>query len=153
MTPEEFRQALLPDLLEAWQRECFCASPGFRKLVSFNFEDYGIGPVGLADSQILGLEIIQNRFLKIDNAAATSPAQSRLFECPKCRARCTETYEDYNIWMYRTYFTFVNDGPIAQTGLYLVGYYGFSRSDFEKIADYQPAASAEVFLQQMSLNR
>lgn len=149
MTPEEFRENVLPAILTAWDRACFCVSPGFQKLVSFNFEDYGIGPVGLADSQMVGLDIIHNRFTHCDDESPPSESRARLFECPQCHARCTETFEDYNIWMYRTFFTFVDDRPIAPTGLYLVGFYGFDRADFAKIDDFHEAESTAEFVRQI----
>ncbi len=64
MTPDEFRQAVLPQVVAAWDDHCFCTCPGFQKLVSFNFRDYGIGPTGLADSEILIDELIRQRFTR-----------------------------------------------------------------------------------------
>ena len=64
MTPDEFHHSILPTILTAWERGCFCHSPGFLKLVSFNFEDYGIGPMAVVDSEILIAEIIGRRFVR-----------------------------------------------------------------------------------------
>jgi hypothetical protein len=51
MTPDEFQHRVLPALLAAWESACFCRCPDFLKLLSFNFEDYKIDPVALADSE------------------------------------------------------------------------------------------------------
>jgi len=144
MTPDEFRSHALPQILTAWQEGCFCASPGFRKLLSFDFQNYEIGPVGLADSEILIDSIIRKEFKSLSESGTFET--TTIYECPNCGTTCTECYADYSINMYRSTVTFDGDPAPAGEGLYLVGFYGFNREEFARIIDFRRTESVEEFV-------
>ena len=56
---------------------------------------------------------------------------------------------EFSISMSQTTVTFLEALPPAATGLYLVGFYGFQQSDFERIGDFHPAAGPDAFLEQL----
>ena len=51
MTPEAFHKSVLPIDYGALSEHCLCSHSGFRKLLSFNFADYGTSPMALFDSE------------------------------------------------------------------------------------------------------
>ena len=82
------------------KKECRCSIPGFQKIVSFNFEDYGIAPTLLWDSEILIQEIIRNGFVALDEGVQHQGDSKRRYRCPSCERSCTEIYTEYSINMY-----------------------------------------------------
>lgn len=148
MTPDEFREAVLPRIMADWEAECLCASPGFQKLLSFDFRDYGIGPVGLADTEILIDAIVRQRFLRQDKSESSSGEVQQVCICPQCQATCTERYAEFSISMYQSVVTY-EQPKLALTGLYLVGFYGFKRDEFDKVDDFQRASTTEEFLRRL----
>ena len=113
MTPEEFTNQVLPNLKESVQEGCLCSSDGFRKVVSFNFEDYRflnlgpeIAPTGLADSEILIQEFIRTRYISERSKSPSPSVTIQVFQCPVCRSKCIETYSEYSISMNRSYVKF-----------------------------------------------
>ena len=150
MTPEEFHETVLPAILSAWDEQCFCASPGFQKLVSFDFRDYGIGPTGLADSEILIQSIIRDRF-KQQERRSEHEISTQVHLCPQCKASCTERYEEYSINMYQSSVTYDRHPNRSATGLYLVGFYGFRQREFALVHDFQRAATVEQFVREVTV--
>ena len=151
MTPDEFRSEVLPQILTAWERGCFCPAPGFRKLVSFDFRDYAIGPVGLADSEILIDSIIRQQFTTLSQLDDSEVSEiSTTYQCPNCGATCTEIYAEFSISMYRSTVRFDGGSPAADEGLYLVGFYGFNREEFARIDDFRRTESVEEFVRFVS---
>lgn len=146
VTPDEFRETVLPQIVSAWERQCLCASAGFLKLVSFDFGDYDTRPVGLADTEIVIGSIIRERFTRQGEMSHQAGDRLQRYVCPQCQAACAEHYAEYNIWMYRTCVRYDASPALAPCGYYLVGHYGFERADFEKVRDFQKAASTEQFL-------
>lgn len=151
MTPDEFREAVLPDVVAAWRRSCMCTSPGFRKLLAFDFRDYdGIGPVGLADTEILIDVIVRNEFTAQGEPVSGAGETTQDYVCSQCGVRCTVHHEDYSINMACSVVDFADAEISASTGLYLVGFYGFKREDFGKVDDYRKAVSRDEFLRALS---
>lgn len=146
MTPDDFRHTVLPDVLQAWNAECFCRNPGFLKLLSFNCEDYDIGPVALADSEILIDEIIRRRFHRVGEPSSHRGFTTQDYSCPKCQRTCKETYAECSINMYCSYVSYKRSAPVCAEGIYLVGFYGFSGADFGKIHDFRPATTKAQFI-------
>jgi hypothetical protein len=170
MTPDDFQRTVVPDVIASWERRCFCANPGFRKLLSFNFEDYNpklrepsslnwltigwlwfrtrrhIGPLALADSEILGTEIIIKRFTRLEGPPAhpRSSEHFATYRCPRCAAICCGYSEQYSINMDRTYFLFDGAPSPAPSGVYLVGFYGYDRGS--RIPDFTLIADRAAFL-------
>ena len=149
MTPDGFRESVLPTLKDAWQQNCFCANPAFRKLLSFNFDDYGIGPTGLADSEISIDEIIRQQFEKRESKDLGGGQVKQSFRCPQCDTTCTEHFREFSINMYQSYVLFENQPPPSPHALFLVGWFGFKSDEFEKIHDFEMASSTDLFLQQL----
>ena len=148
MSPDDFRESIISHLVPAWEKKCFCAIPAFRKLISFNFADYGIGPVGLVDSEMLIHEIIRQKFEKQGDTRSVQGKSIATFTCPQCKRICTDTYEDFSISMYRSYVTFDGDAPVTTGVLYLIGFFGFDGSDFAKINDFHKALTPNAFIDQ-----
>ncbi len=149
MTPDEFRESVLPQVISSWEKQCFCANPGFQKLLSFNFDDYGIGPVGLVDSEILIDAIIRQRFKRHDELESGSNAMAQSYTCPQCGATCTELYSEFSISMYQSTVTFHDEAALATNGLYLVGFFGFKQSEFDEIGDFLRTSSIDEFINQL----
>ena len=146
MTPDEFRHRVLPTVLASWERGCFCRTPGFLKLVSFKFEDYGVAPMAVVDSEILIAEIIGKRFPREGQLTYGVAERVQAYRCPQCNARCQATYEDYSISMYRSFVLFENAPEKASTGIYLVGLYGPNLVAFPKVHDFRLAVDEAEFL-------
>ena len=149
MTPDEFHETVVPEVIAAWQQHCFCASPGFQKLLSFDFRDYGIGPVALADAEILIDVIIRQRFARVGEAISGPGETIQDQICPKCQRRCTVRYDEFSINMARATVVFANPLTRATNGKYLVGFYGFKQDDFAKVHDFQKVATCQEFLREL----
>ncbi len=149
MTPDEFRESVLPQIVADWDGRCFCANPGFQKLLSFSFRNYDISPSALADSEILIDAIIRQRFTQQREPRSRQGEVTQGYKCPQCGATCTELYAEFSISMYQSTVIFDLDPVLAHKGLYLVGFYGFDRNKFGKIDDFQPAATTEDFTRQL----
>lgn len=149
MTPQEFHEQVLPLVVREWDAHCFCASPGFRKLVSFHFGDYGIGPAALADSEILIAELILARFLREGEPRSRLAEVTLTCVCPQCRATCEVVWEQFSIHMDHSFVRFP-DGPApAEVGFYLTGFLGFQRDELQEIPDFVMTASPGEFLRQL----
>ncbi len=147
MTPDEFANDVLPRILSAWRLRCLCANAGFRKLLSFNFADYGACPMALADSEIVGHNIVRENFTRVGDVGRSHDGDTlQRYSCPQCKAMCDEEYAEYSISMYRSFFRFLDTPEVADYGLYLVGMRAFSREDFLKVYDFREATSIDEFL-------
>ena len=132
LTPDQFNS----DVVAAVKQECRCGVPGFQKIVSFNFEDYGIAPTLLWDSEILIQEVIRNGFEAIDEGIQRQGDSRRRYRCRICGRICTETYTEFSINMYRSFVLFEDDLRAAEAK-YVLGLRGFEEKDFDKITDFQ----------------
>jgi hypothetical protein len=122
MPPDEFRRDVLPLVVEAWTRRCFCDSTAFTRMVSTE-----LGPNALADAQILIQDIIQELFLPEGRWTTQNGEQSRPFCCPQCGAKCLVLWEDFSINMSRSYVRWVSTpAPRGARTPYLIGFYGYS---------------------------
>ena len=146
MTPDEFQKRILPPIFSAWEERCFCRNHSFLKLVSFDFEDYGIGPLALMDSEIVIQAIIGRRFLREGTPSYKQGSSAQVYCCPKCGARCRLTYEDYSISMWRSFVLFEAAPEKAASGLYLVGFHGFTVANVPRIHDFRQASDEAEFL-------
>jgi hypothetical protein len=147
MTPDEFVNDVMPVVLSAWQTNCLCANAGFRKLLSFNFDQYGAGPMALADSEIVGQRIVRENFARVGDASRSQDGDIlQRYLCPQCQTTCEEEYAEFSISMYRSFFRFLDTPHMADYGLYLVGMRAFSQDDFLKVHDFREATSVDEFL-------
>jgi hypothetical protein len=147
MTPNDFVARVVSAAQKVWSADCFCHHGGFRKLLSFNFEDYGTGPMALIDSEIIGHHIVRKYFTCVGDVRRSSNGDIfQEYACPKCGAVCEEEYAEYSISMYRSYFRFLDGESPAPLGLFLVGVRAISQSDYLKVHDFRVAKSAEEFL-------
>jgi len=142
MTPQEFSGEVLPRVVSAWERMCFCSSPGFVKLMSFDFSRYGTTPVALYDQEALGDEIITKRFTRITEPVPDprSGTNRHIRQCPACGRRCEVVWDQYSINFDRAYYDF-GQAEVAIQGIYLVGFYGF-RGNWS-FPDYKPGTTIE----------
>ena len=111
MTPDEFRDRVLPRIVTAWDAHCLCQSPGFRKLLSFNFRDYGRRTIGLADAEILIQEIIRRTFIRQGEPTSDQGELAQVYLCPQCGGSCTELYAEFSVSMYHSCVTFDSGEP------------------------------------------
>ena len=144
MTPDEYNKDVLHRVYREWKKKCFCSSPGFQKILAFNFEDYRIGPTGCADTEILIDKIIRFKFIKTGLPDGEFETRQK-YKCPQCGAICTEEYADYNIHMYRSFAVYENPDQ-APEGLFLVGFYGFDMSEVEKINDFRQTEDVDEYI-------
>lgn len=162
MELEQLR-TLLHDIYAGYLRDgCPCRFPRFRKLVSFNFQDHGIGPTGCCESEMLirmartGPDAVY--------AATAEPAEGpdagKPHKCTRCGAQITEYYEDYSISMYRTYLRFerlpaADLGADVELPMPLInGFYGFRRDEWSALDGlFRRGSSVEAFVQYMTARR
>ena len=121
LTPEAFRRDVMPQLLSAWGKACFCRSSAFKCLTSF---DMG-SAAALADGQIIIADLIQKRFLKDGALEDRSYEQVQRYVCPQCNSRCQVFWEEFSVNMDRHYVVW--DAPPARSSeaFFVVGFYGF----------------------------
>ena len=141
MTPDEYNEQILPTIEETYGNRCICDRPGIRKILSFNFEDYTLGPVACADTEIL----VQALVRESENYTGehTDEGDCR-YRCAACGTVLVEHYDDYSINMYRSYVEY--EGRESVQGQYLVGFRCFDLADVEKIDDFTEAESIESYL-------
>lgn len=150
MTPDEYRTSVLPQIISAWEQHCFCANPFFQKLLSFNFDDYGIGPIGLADTEILVSDLVMQRFDKDEQADEVNRDMSLGYRCPQCHAKCIEVYREFSISMNVCYALFDEPRVLADKASYLIGFFGFDLEDIGRIKDFQRTESVEGYLESLT---
>ncbi len=131
ITPDQFREQIVAPVKSA----CRCSVPGFQKLISFNFEDYGISPTLLWDSEILIHEVIRNGFEPIDESIQRQGEFARRYRCPVCARVCVEKYAEFSINMYRSYVLFQDDLR-SKSATFILGLRGFDSNDFQRIHDF-----------------
>ena len=145
LTPDQFRN----DIVAAVKKDCRCATPGFQKIISFNFEDYGIAPTLLWDSEILIHEIIRSDFEALDEGIQRQGDSKRRYRCGVCGRTCTETYTEFSINMYRSFVLFDEDLR-ASTAEFVLGFRGFDVNDFDRITDFSRADNLDSYLSQLT---
>lgn len=146
MTPAEYQEQVLPEILSALGDRCICKLPGLRKLLSFNFEDYGAGPMACADTEILIQSLLRDGNA---NYTATPDAEGNYtFLCSTCGTALVEHFEDYSINMYRSYIEY--DQRRSVHGRYLVGFRSFTIADRDRIDDFTEAESKEAYLEYLA---
>jgi hypothetical protein len=145
MHTDSFSTQVMPQIVAAWERSCLCRSPGFLKLMSFDFRNYGHSPRALYDVERIGYEIIERRFVAVSNwvDVGHGGAQKSVRSCPQCGTRCTRTWEQFNIHFDCTCFNFDGSAVLAEMGLYLVGFYWLGEPC--ATPDFRQAASVEEF--------
>lgn len=145
-TSEKFIGEILPVILASWGAHCFCVSPGFRKLLSFNFEDYGTSVMQLVDAELVGYHVVKANFDPVGGMWKRNGDTIQLYRCKRCSARCEQIYADYSLVAYRSYYRFLDEAKPAAVGVYLIGMQGFSIEDYKKVHDFREAASVSEFL-------
>lgn len=148
ITPDQFNSNVVAAVKEA----CRCDVAGFQKLISFNFEDYGIAPTLLWDSEILIHEVIRNGFEALDEGIQRQGDSRRRYRCKVCCRICTETYTEYSINMYRSFVLFEEDLR-ASEGEYVLGLRGFEEKDFDKITDFARSEDFDSYLASLTKNK
>jgi len=91
-------------------RGCPCLFPRFRKLVTFNFEDYGMVPTACLESHLiidLALRGPKKVYRATSEPTSDQGESTWLHECSRCGSMIAEHYADYSINMFREYLDFV----------------------------------------------
>ena len=142
--PQEFAARVVPELLRRYDAHCFCRNPNFLKLVSFNFQNYGIAPVQLYDTELMIEQVARKRFepVKPWNGG------EQIDRCRQCRTEFATHWDQYSIAMDRTTMSPVGKLPQAKTGLYVTGFRYFAKEEHElaKITDFEVAESVDAFV-------
>jgi hypothetical protein len=142
---EDFKTRVLPQVVAAWERSCFCRSPGFLKLMSFDSRDYGHSAQVLYDVELIGEEIIYRKFTMVSDWGQDSNAPDvSVVACPKCGTRCARTTEQYTMGFWCSWFRFDTGVAKADVGLYLTGFYWLGKG--VPIPDYRRAVSIQDFM-------
>jgi hypothetical protein len=142
--PQEFNARVVPELLRRYDAHCFCRNPNFLKLVSFNFQDYGIGPVQLYDTEIVVEQVARKRFESVKRW----DGGEQIDRCTQCGTEFRTRWDQYSINMDRSVMWPVEKLPVAKTGLYVTGFRYFSQYENElaKIRDFEVAKSVDAFV-------
>jgi hypothetical protein len=80
---------------------CPCRFPRFRSVVGFNFEDHGIAPHALHETQTL--IAICTRHEKGMYTQEGNPEEEIRYTCSVCGAAILEEYDEYSISMWRSF--------------------------------------------------
>lgn len=154
MTPETFHKSVLPIVYGALSENCLCSHSGFRKLLSFNFADYGVSPMALFDSEIIIDCFLRHGLCRqIGDSNRTSDGESNQnYQCLRCGSTISEYYDEYSISMYRTYCRFDETVAPNDDGMYLVGVRCFNLKDAEKIHDFKITDSISRFLASIGID-
>lgn len=107
--------------------------------------------MALADTEIIGAAIIQQQFEQYTEPQDLQGVITQQFKCPQCGAICEEIYTEYSINMRRSWYRFIDDKPLSAVGKYLIGFFGFSDTYFNKVNDYESTNSIDVFLQSIGI--
>lgn len=150
ISPEVFRADVLPILVELWSRQCFCRSPGFLKLLSFDFHDYGHVPAELIDSELIWSAIVGKHFMPVADWSEVHGEQHRHFRCPQCGAMWLTRSEQYSINMWPITAKPTQSGEIAATGLYLLGMRYFEGFAAAAVSDFRLAESIDEYVASVS---
>jgi hypothetical protein len=142
MKPNDFRSIILPKILNIYQGKCICANSGLRSLMSFSFIDYRIGPIALADSEILIQELIRSGNESYDKTLIKDRGWD--FQCKTCGSVLHEHYDEYSINMYQSIIEY--KAPIAGFVPYLIGFYGFKLDECDKIINFKLTTNINEFL-------
>jgi hypothetical protein len=146
LTPQAFAADVLPGLVERWQRRCFCSSPGFLKLLSFDFRDCGNTPAELIDSEMAWDAIVGKRFVPVGDWSEVSGESQRTFRCPQCGSEMLTRSEQYSINMWPATSRPTDARVIAPTGLYLVGIRYLQGFDPKSVHDFRLAGSVDEYI-------
>ena len=143
--PQEFVARVVPELVRRYDAHCFCRNPNFLKLVSFNFQDYAIGPVQLYDTEIMIEQVARKRFESVKKW----DGGEQIDRCRQCGTQFRTHWDQYSINMDRTVMLAVEKPPIAATGLYVTGFRYFAKDEHElaKITDFAVAESVDAFVE------
>ena len=151
MSPEDFKRQVIFRVATQWERGCLCHHPGFRKLLSFNFQDYGMSPMQCIDTEILAQHVTTQYFRVVQERKLHSDHITGLV-CLNCKAHSEATYSEYSISMYRTCIRYIGLPPSANHGLFIIGIHGFSQTAIESVHDFKPASNLAEFLQSIGVS-
>jgi hypothetical protein len=141
-----FAKELLPALVDKWQQKCFCSSPGFLKVLSFDFQQYRCMPAELLDSELLWNAIVGEHFQRLGEWAYVDGEQQCDFRCPQCGLELRTRSEQYSINMWPAKSRPTDARALADVGLYVIGFRSFQGFPFKLIRDFRLAESCEEFV-------
>jgi hypothetical protein len=152
ITPEEFVRDVVPELQRRWAERCYCANPAFVKLVSFDFRDYGVAPMQMADAEAVIRYVIFERFIPVRAWVDSDGGSDRLDRCPQCASVFQSRFDQYSISMERTTSHPIEPRPKAAVGYFVVGfrYFAHSQDALARVTDFERASSVADFIERLS---
>lgn len=146
---DSYRQglvAVLPQLVtERWRQGCFCRSARFRKLVAFDFRDYGHTPAVLLDAEILISEVIEKQFVPL-RSEPSRQASIHVYRCPQCAACFQVESEQFSVWMWCTVARAIDRPAPAGPARYLLWIHSFESFRFTAVRDYLQTDDVDDYL-------
>lgn len=119
--------------------------------MSFSFEDYGPDPMQLVDALVICHNLIKFGPLHFhrhhESHRSSKGDLIQRYNCPQCGSTCEETYSQHGVSIVKTCFRFLEDRPVANIGLYLVGLECFADDSASKVLDFREARNVQEFLQ------
>jgi hypothetical protein len=147
ISPDVFAADVLPLVVEHWSRRCLCGNPGFLKLLSFDFLNYGHTPAELIDAELIWGAIVNKQFVpRGDWSSSKSARPCRTFRCPQCGLELVSESEQYSINMWPTTSRATDNRYLAPKGYYIVGIRSVGDFDFQSVRDFALAESVPSFL-------
>lgn len=143
MTPEAYQQEVLPKITSALKGTCICQHKNLRKIMSFNYEDYKMPAVGLADCEILIQALLRDADEAYEVVQDTEKDQYG-FRCNICHTFLAQHYDDYSIHMYRAYIEWPEKDD--RQGYYMTGFYGLDVSGCEKVDDFVQLDDRDAYI-------
>jgi hypothetical protein len=144
LTPAEFRRDVLPRLLSAWEKACFCESDAFKRLTSFEMGS----AAALADGQIIIAELISKNFSADGDLEDRNFEQVQRYVCPQCGSKCEVIWEQFSINMDRDYVVWGSPPTPASEALFVIGFYGVDPPD--QVPGFKRADSIGQFVDSLA---
>lgn len=144
LDPARYRSEVLPRIVDGLRGRCLCTNEGLRKLVSFNFEDYRISPVGCADSEILIATLFQENGDVYESIVDQGMVTLR---CRICARELKVVWSDFSISMNRTYIYWPEKKP--REALVMIGFFGFDLEKLRKVRDFRMTDDVTRYLQSL----
>ena len=142
---EVFSNGIITTLVAFWKTDCLCNQPGFTKLMSFDYTNYGLGPVTILDKDIIGREVIQKVFVKVQDWKDSRDGSERtsIYQCPRCMAEWEVRWEQFSVNFECCTYKLHSKKEMAPRGSYLLGFGGLVKSF--QATDYSRVGSVNEF--------
>ena len=105
-------------------------------------------PAALLDAEFIIADIIRKHFEKTGEWTDIQGGGSEidLAVCPQCRQLLREQWEDYNIYLSRSFVTPIDGTAPASRATWVLGFQHFQGFEPQSVHDFQRADSIEAFV-------